>query len=119
MNRRDLFVAGAAGVVLANTSGVFAAPAKSTLKPGKHDPVALPFKPGALSGISEKMILSHHDKNYVGAVKNLNKVEVDLAALKSDAPGYRVAGLREKELTYFNSMVLHEHYFANLGGNGK
>jgi len=30
-----------------------------------------------------------------------------------------VAGLREKELTYFNSMVLHEHYFGNLGGNGK
>ena len=65
------------------------------------------------------MITSHHDKNYAGAVKNLNKVETDLAALKADAPGYLVAGLREKELTYFNSMVLHEHYFGNLGGNGK
>ncbi|MBZ0253088.1 MAG: superoxide dismutase, partial [Candidatus Methylomirabilis sp.] len=28
-------------------------------------------------------------------------------------------GLREKELTYGNSMTLHEHYFANLGGDGK
>jgi Fe-Mn family superoxide dismutase len=71
------------------------------------------------SGISEKMITSHHDNNYAGAVKILNKVETDIAALKSDAPGYVVAGLREKELTYFNSMVLHEHYFGNLGGNGK
>ncbi len=86
---------------------------------GKHAPVALSFKASSLAGISEKMITSHHDKNYAGAVKNLNKVELDLAALKADAPGYVVAGLREKELTYFNSMVLHEHYFGNLGGNGK
>jgi Fe-Mn family superoxide dismutase len=86
---------------------------------GKHAPVALPFKASALAGISEKMITSHHDKNYAGAIKNLNKVETDLAALKPDAPGYLVAGLREKELTYFNSMVLHELYFGNLGGNGK
>ena len=50
---------------------------------------------------------------------NLNKVETDLAALKPDAPGYLVAGLRERELLYANSMTLHEHYFGNLGGNGK
>lgn len=97
------------------------APPKGKTPPGlgKHTPVALPFKASALTGISEKMITSHHDKNYAGAVKNLNKVEADIAALKSDAPGYLVAGLREKELTFFNSMVMHEHYFGNLGGNGK
>jgi len=31
------------------------------------------------------MIASHHDKNYAAAVKNLNKVETDLAALGKDA----------------------------------
>jgi superoxide dismutase, Fe-Mn family len=127
MHRRDLFVGGVAGgaALLAATALADATPApkqpagKTPPGPGKHAPVALAFKPGALTGISEKMITSHHDKNYSGAVKNLNKVETDLAALKADAPGYLVAGLREKELTYFNSMVLHEQYFGNLGGNGK
>ena len=133
MHRRDLIVQGAAtsAALLAATAIADAAPpAKQPPTPappkprtppglGKHAPAPLPFKPGALTGISEKMITSHHDKNYTSAVKNLNKVEADLAALKPDAPPYLVAGLRDKQLTYFNSMVLHEHYFGNLGGNGK
>ncbi len=131
MHRRDLLVQGAAtgAALLAATTVATAAPAgkpvppavrgKTPPGPGKHVPAPLAFKPAGLTGISEKMISSHHDKNYAGAVKNLNKVEVDLAALKADAPGYLVTGLREKELTYFNSMVLHEHHFGNLGGNGK
>lgn len=135
MHRRDLLVSGAASsaALLAATTMAGAAPAgkqppapppkgpngKTPPGLGKHEPAPLTFKPGGLTGISEKMITSHHDKNYAGAVKNLNKVETDLAALKPDAPGYLVAGLREKQLTYANSMVLHEHYFGNLGGPGK
>jgi len=30
-----------------------------------------------------------------------------------------VAGLKERELTFANSVILHEHYFANLGGDGR
>jgi Fe-Mn family superoxide dismutase len=128
MHRRDLLVQGAAtgAALLAATAIADAAPpgkqaSKGKTPPGlgKHEPAPLPFKASSLTGISEKMITSHHDKNYAGAVKNLNKVETDIAALKPDAPAYLVAGLREKQLTYFNSMVLHEHYFGNLGGNGK
>lgn len=130
MHRRDLLLHGAAGgaILLATRATAHAAPdnkapatptAKASAGPGKHVPVPLAFKPATLTGISDRMITSHHDKNYAGAIKNLNKVETDLAALKPDAPAYLVAGLREKELTYFNSMVLHEHYFGNLGGNGK
>jgi Fe-Mn family superoxide dismutase len=128
MHRRDLLVQGAAAsaALLAATASADAAPpdkqpSKGKTPPGlgKHEPAPLTFKAGSLTGISEKMITSHHDKNYAGAVKNLNKVEVDIAALKPDAPAYLVAGLRDKQLTYFNSMVLHEHYFGNLGGNGK
>jgi len=130
MHRRDLLVQGAAttAAILAATAAAEASPpgkpaatwrGKTPPGLGKHAPVPLPFKAGSLAGISEKMISSHHDKNYAGAVKNLNKVETDLSVLKADAPGYLVAGLREKQLTYFNSMVLHEHYFGGLGGNGK
>jgi len=102
MHRRDLLVSGAASsaALLAATTLAGAVPAgkQSPAPPpkgpngktppglGKHAPVALTFKPGGLTGISEKMITSHHDKNYAGAVKNLNKVETDLAALPADAP---------------------------------
>jgi len=86
---------------------------------GDHSVVPLPFDPKKLRGLSEKLIRSHHEKNYGGAVRNLNNVERDLAALSPDAPGYRVAGLQQRELVFRNSVVLHELYFANLGGSGE
>lgn len=86
---------------------------------GKHSPIPLPFKPGALSGISERLIVSHHENNYGGAVKNLNKVEQELSRINADTPPLVVTALRERELTFRNSKTLHELYFANLGGNGR
>jgi Fe-Mn family superoxide dismutase len=65
------------------------------------------------------MLTSHHDNNYVGAVKNLNKVELEIEKTTKDTPGFEVFGLRERELTYTNSKILHEAYFGNLGGDGK
>lgn len=125
MHRRDLLTgAVATGGAILVAHGALAGAAKPTPAganpaPGSHAPLPLPFKAGALTGISEKLVTSHHDKNYAGAVKNLNKVEADLAALGKDAAPYLVAGLREKELTYLNSVILHERYFGNLGGDGK
>jgi superoxide dismutase, Fe-Mn family len=86
---------------------------------GNHTIVALPFSPGSLNGISERMITSHHDNNYSGAVKNLNRVEQELVQITADTPPFVVAALRERELTFRNSKTLHEAYFANLGGNGR
>jgi Fe-Mn family superoxide dismutase len=90
-----------------------------SLPVGKHTPVALPFDPKKLKGLSERLITSHHDNNYAGAVKNLNKVEEELAKVNKDTPGFIVGGLRERELTFANSMILHEAYFGNLGGTDK
>lgn len=86
---------------------------------GAHTPLPLPFEPSGLNGISKRMIESHHANNYGGAVKNLNKVEQDLAQINADTPSYVVEGLREHELTFRNSKTLHEAYFGNLGGNGQ
>src|SRR5262245_21540983 len=86
---------------------------------GAHPIRDLPFAPGKLKGLSAALITSHHDNNYASAVKNLNKVELELAKVTKDTPGFEVAALRERELTYTNSMILHEQYFANLGGDGK
>ena len=87
--------------------------------PGKHVTKPLPFDPTKLKGLSERLIVSHHDNNYAGAVKSLNRLEEDLVQVTKETPGYTVAGLKERELTFTNSAILHELYFANLGGDGK
>jgi hypothetical protein len=94
-----------------------AKPVLSPVAPGAHPMRALPFQPAKLTGISAAMIASHHTNNYGGAVKNLNKVELELAKVTKDTPGFQVAALRERELTYTNSMILHEHYFGNGTGS--
>ena len=88
---------------------------------GKHQPRPLPFDPTKLNGISEKLIRSHHENNYTGAVKALNSVEQHLSLLASekDLPPYMYGDLKREELMRTGSIVLHEQYFANLGGNGK
>jgi Fe-Mn family superoxide dismutase len=86
---------------------------------GNHTIVPLPFAPGALNGLSERMVSSHHENNYGGAVKNLNRVELELSQMTAETPPFVVAALRERELMFRNSKTLHEAYFANLGGNGK
>ncbi len=86
---------------------------------GRHELVPLPFDPQKLHGISEKLIVSHHDNNYGAAVRSLNKVETELARVSKETPPFVVAGLRERELVFANSVTLHELYFGNLGGDGK
>jgi Fe-Mn family superoxide dismutase len=86
---------------------------------GNHTPLALPFAPSSLNGLSERLITSHHENNYGGAVRNLNRAERELAQITPDTPPFVVAALRERELTFRNSKALHEAYFANLGGDGK
>lgn len=88
---------------------------------GQHQPKPLPFDPARLNGISEKLIRSHWENNYSGAVKALNTVEQRLAAMlkDSDLPPYVYGDLKREELVRTGSVVLHEYYFSNLGGDGK
>lgn len=124
--RETLLSAGGAAALVAAGAGVADAERKPKpqaavrpFTPGKHEAVPLKLNPAKLDGISEKMIVSHHDNNYVAAVKNLNKVEEELLQITRETAGYVVGGLKQSELTYTNSIILHEHYFGNLGGNGK
>jgi Fe-Mn family superoxide dismutase len=80
----------------------------------------LPFDPKSLKGLSEKLIQSHWENNYGGAVKALNVVRGRLQqALDADTPPYVYTGLKREQLLRTGSVVLHEAYFANLGGDGK
>lgn len=115
----------AAAVVMAAGSGSVLAQDSKPMSPGggadfgRHEVVPLPFDAGKLKGFSQQMISNHHGRNYAGAVKNLNKTEEDLAKVNRDTPAYIVSGLRRAELQFTNSIIYHEHYFANLGGDGK
>ncbi|MBG3944285.1 Fe-Mn family superoxide dismutase [Pseudomonas aeruginosa] len=81
---------------------------------------ALPIDPTSISGLSERLIVSHHENNYSGAVKRLNAIRGKLAELDySNETGFLINGLKREELVAYNSMVLHELYFAVLGGDGQ
>ena len=94
-------------------------PAAAPALAGQHTALPLPFDPKKLKGLSERLLVSHHDNNYAGAVRNLNAVEQQLARTDKDTPGFVLFGLQERALLFRNSKVLHELYFANLGGDGK
>lgn len=64
--------------------------------------------PTKLSGLSEKLIASHYENNYGGAVKRLNAIAAAFAALDvTTAAGFVLNGLKREELIATNSMILH------------
>jgi Fe-Mn family superoxide dismutase len=72
-------------------------------------------RPWTLNGISLKLIVSHFENNYGGALRRLNAISTQLESLDySTAPPYQVAGLKREELAALNSTLLHELYFASL-----
>lgn len=76
--------------------------------------------PQKLTGLSEKLIISHYENNYGGAIKRLNAIADQLASLDfSSAPVFMINGLKREELIAANSMILHELYFDGLGGAGE
>lgn len=84
----------------------------------EYAPRPLPFDPTKLAGLSEKLLRSHHENNYTGAVEKLNAARGRLADLNADTPGFVLHGLAQGELAFKHSVVLHELYFGNLTGGG-
>ena len=77
-------------------------------------------RPWLLNGLSLKLIESHYENNYGGALRRLNAITEQLESLDfANTPGYVVNGLKREELIALNSTLLHELYFASLGGDGK
>src|SRR5499426_2961265 len=120
----ETMMTGSAGLALAGFTVEAQTAAASTAAPafrGQHQIKPLPFDPAKLKGISEKLIRSHHENNYSGAVRALNVVEQRLDAMMKDKdlPAYIYGDLKREELVRTGSLALHEIYFANLGGDGK
>src|SRR5687767_104107 len=103
VNRRTALQVGAAIVALGGTLAASqanptsassgGAPMASAQTPAPawqvtNTPKALPFAPDSLPGLSERLIQSHWENNYGGAVRRLNLIEQQLAELPADAPPY-------------------------------
>ena len=72
--------------------------------------------PARVKGMSERLIISHYENNYGGAVKRLNSIEDQLAGLDyASAPNFLLNGLKREQLIAMNSMILHEIFFDGLG----
>jgi Fe-Mn family superoxide dismutase len=81
---------------------------------------SLSCNPTQLKGLSEKLIVSHYENNYGGAVKRLNAITAQLESLDfSTAPVFLINGLKREELIASNSMILHELYFDSLGAESQ
>jgi len=108
VDRRTLMAAGS--VALAGAAVPTAA------QPVDAVPIPLPTDQAVLPGLSSRLLTSHHQNNYGGAVRRLNTIRRQQAGLDLPAaPGFQLNGLKREELIAWNSMILHEIYFAGLG----
>lgn len=127
LSRREALGLVGAAASVASFPSLAQPPAEPTPDPPRpafsaaHKPKPLRFDPAKLQGLSEKLIRSHWENNYVGSVKSLNLIETRLAAAMRDPdfPAVVYGGLKREELHRVGSVVLHEHYFDNLGGDGR
>jgi len=72
--------------------------------------------PAKIKGMSERLIVSHYENNYGGAVKRLNPIDEQVAERDyAKAAGFLVNGLKREQLIAMNSMILHELFFDGLG----
>lgn len=77
-------------------------------------------RPWTLNGISARLIESHYENNYGGALNRLNAISQEIEQLDlGTTSGQSLARLKRDEMAALNSTLLHELYFASLGGDGR
>ena len=126
VDRRRLLKAAAAGLATAaiTTRAAHAQQARAPIRAEAfaqtHQPKALPFNSASLNGLSQRLIDSHWSNNYGGSVRALyeTKRRIADALADRDLPAYVYNDLKREHLVRTGSVVLHELYFENLGGNG-
>jgi superoxide dismutase, Fe-Mn family len=120
VHRRSVLTNAGVGIVAAVT----AAPALATAPPPvtpirarvTYTPRPLPYAPGAITGLSERLLASHHANNYSGAVNRIGAIQTQIERLDmATAPGFQLSGLKREEMIAMNSMIIHEIYFGGLG----
>src|SRR5258708_16351253 len=77
-------------------------------------------RPWTLNNMSPRLIESHYEHNYGAALNRLNSVTDELEALDvKTTPAQVISRLSREQTTLLNATLLHELYFASLGGDGR
>jgi Fe-Mn family superoxide dismutase len=77
-------------------------------------------RPWTLNGITPRLIESHYEGNYGSALRRLNAITEELEARDPATTSAEVVNrLKRDEAAALNSTLLHELYFASLGGDGR
>ena len=77
-------------------------------------------RPWTLNGMSPRLIESHYEHNYGAGLNRLNSVTSELEALDvKTTPAQVISRMSREQTTLLNSTLLHELYFASLGGDGR
>jgi Fe-Mn family superoxide dismutase len=72
-----------------------------------------------MNGLSERLLVSHYENHYGGALRRLNAIRARLAGRDwARTPAFEINGLKREELIAAGSVILHEVYFESLGGHG-
>jgi superoxide dismutase, Fe-Mn family len=86
----------------------------------KYQIAPLFCRPWTLNGITPKLIESHYEHDYGNTLDRLNAITVELEAIDpATTPGHVINRLKRDEAAALNSTLLHELYFASLGGDGR
>ena len=104
IDRRTALVATlTAGAMLAVQGCATAQQSAAVASSRGYQPQPLPFDPKMIPGLSERLLVSHHDNNYVGAVSRLVAIEAQVAQLDPVTPGFMYNGLKDRKSTRLNS----------------
>lgn len=77
-------------------------------------------RPWTLNGMTPRLIENHYEVHYGGALRRLNSIGAELEALDpATTPAETINRLKRDETPALNSTLLHELYFASLGGDGR
>jgi superoxide dismutase, Fe-Mn family len=116
LDRRTVLIATATTALTTASPAVGGQAAASAPVDQIFSPKPLGFDPKSVPGLSERLLTSHHQNNYAGAVRRLGQITQAFAALDpATSPGFQINGLKREELMAWNSMILHELYFAGFG----
>jgi superoxide dismutase, Fe-Mn family len=116
IDRRSILTTAGISMVATASSATTLPVAATATRRIAYTPRPLPYSADSVSGLSERLLTSHHANNYSGAVNRIGAIQTQIERLDlATAPGFQLSGLKREELIAVNSMIIHELYFGGLG----
>lgn len=84
----------------------------------QRQPAPLPYDADALEGLSGRLLEWHHDAHYRAYVTGRNAADKRLAEMRAKGDFGDVRAIKRSASHNANGAILHEIFFAILGGDG-